>query len=277
MIDSNKRADRFTAAGALQMILGGVLIILFGLLSGALALFLDGSALPVILLLAGIGIGTLLLIAGFGNYKLASRFRRISEVMGENTKVELSAITSKLGWSRESILKYLRKQTARGLWPDSFLDESKGVFILGYSPTELKTDSGNQAVDEVLRDASGYIHEMTTINRSIDNPDLSKQVDTLIDIAKQIYSYIEKNPDKAGIVRQLSNYFLPTTVKLLTTYLELQNKTVKSDNMLEAMLKVSQVIGTIVEVFKKQLDSLYSEKAMDLAVEVEVLQSMVDM
>ena len=47
--------------------------------------------------------------------------------------------------------------------------------------------------------------------------------------------------------------------------------------MLEAMLKVSQVIGTIVEVFKKQLDSLYSEKAMDLAVEVEVLQSMVDM
>jgi hypothetical protein len=277
MLDVNKKADRTTAVGALQMLLGGAQIVLFGILSGALAIFMDNATLPTILLFAGLIIGTFLIFVGYGNYKVASRFRRISAAMGEATSIELSALTQKLGWSRDKLQKYINKQISRDFWPDSFLDTEKGLFILGYNPANLKTESGNQAVDDVLRTASGFIHEMTTINRSIENAELKAQVNTIIEINKQIYTYIEKNPDKSGLVRQLSNYFLPTTVKLLTSYLELQNQTVKSGNMLEAMKKVTEVIGTMEDVYKKQLDSLYSEKALDVSVEAEVLQNMVDM
>ena len=117
---------------------------------------------------------------------------------------------------------------------------------------------------------------MATISRSIDDPDLKASVDTLTDIAKQIYTYIGENPEKSSLVRQMSNYFLPTTVNLLADYSELQKQTVKSENMLTSMQKITEMMSRIEPAFRKQLDDLYSKKSMDVSVEIEVMQNMLD-
>jgi len=281
MTDTNKKADKTTAVSVIQMLAGVFLIILFGvfaLLGLVWSLITDvTSPLPTLLFLLNVVIGVFFIWKGYGNYKLASRFRRISRAMGDSTDMELSALSQKLGWSRDKLLKTLRQQRTHDFWPDSYLDVDNGIFILGYSPTYLKTDSGNKALDELLKTANMHIHEMATVSRSIDDADLKSQTETLTDIAKQIYSYVEKNPDKSGQVRQLSSYFLPTTVNLLGDYLELQNQTVKSENMIGSMEKIKGMMNSIEAAFNKQLNDLYSGKAMDVSVEVEVMQNMLDM
>jgi len=280
MPDTNKKADKTTAVSVVQMFAGVFLIILFGvfaLLGLVWSLITDAtSPLPTFLFLLNVVIGVFFIWKGYGNYKLASRFRRISRAMGESTDMELSALEQKLGWSRDKLLKALHRQRARDFWPDSYLDTDNGLFILGYSPTYLRTDSGNKALDELLKTANTHIHEMATASRSVDDTDLKAQTETLTDIAKQIYSYVEKNPDKSGLVRQLSSYFLPTTVNLLKDYVELQNQTVKSDNMIGSMKKIKGMMNSIEAAFNKQLSDLYSGKAMDVSVEVEVMQNMLD-
>jgi len=280
MPETNKKADKTTAVSVVQMFAGVFLIILFGvfaLLGLVWSLITDAtSPLPTFLFLLNVVIGVFFIWKGYGNYKLASRFRRISRAMGESTDMELSALEQKLGWSRDKLLKALHRQRARDFWPDSYLDTDNGLFILGYSPTYLKTDSGNKALDELLKTANTHIHEMATASRSVDDTDLKAQTETLTDIAKQIYSYVEKNPDKSGQVRQLSSYFLPTTVNLLKDYVELQNQTVKSDNMIGSMKKIKGMMNSIEAAFNKQLSDLYSGKAMDVSVEVEVMQNMLD-
>jgi len=281
MPDINKKADKTTAVSVVQMFAGVFLIILFGvfaLLGLVWSLITDvTSPLPTLLFLLNVVIGIFFIWKGYGNYKLASRFRRISRAMGDSTDMELSALSQKLGWSRDKLLKALSRQRAHDFWPDSYLDIDNGIFILGYSPTYLKTDSGNKALDELLKTANTHIHDMTTISRSLDDADLKAQTETLTEIAKQIYSYVEKNPDKSSQVRQLSSYFLPTTVNLLGDYLELQNQTVKSENMIESMEKIKGMMNGIEAAFNKQLSDLYSGKAMDVTVEIEVMQNMLDM
>jgi len=66
-------------------------------------------------------------------------------------------------------------------------------------------------------------------------------------------------------------------VNLLGDYLELQNQTVKSENMIESMEKIKGMMTSIEAAFNKQLSDLYSGKAMDVSVEVEVMQNMLDM
>ena len=278
MSDINKKADKTTAVGVLQIFAGGFLIILFGiiaLISGVWSFFVDGaSSLPMLLFLISIIVGGLVIRKGYVNYKLASRFRRVYRAMDEETNITLSELEKKLGWDRKKLEKALRRQTAQGFWEDAFLDTNNGIFALGYNPAYLKTDSGDQALDELLGAANDHINELSTISRSVENTDLKAQVDTLADISKQIYDYVGKNPEKSSVVRQLSNYLLPTTVSLLTTYLKLQNQAVKSENMLESMQKITDMMDTIIPAFKKQLSNLYSEKTMDVDVEIEVMQNM---
>jgi DNA-binding Lrp family transcriptional regulator len=280
MQDIGKKADRTTAVGAVQIFCGGVMSLLFGIISLFLRALggLTDSPYPVLttLFLSIITIGIILVLRGYVNYKVASRYRRVSAALEGDIGTPLSTIAQKLNLDENKLLKTLHKQTARGFWPKAFLDTEKKVFYPDYNPVHISTESGNQAVDEILRTANGFIHEMTIINRSIEDTDLNAHVDTLIDLAKQVYTYIEKNPDKSGLVRQLSNYFLPTAAGLLASYVELQSKAEKNDEVTEAMSKVTEVVSTIEEVFKKQLSSLYSEKAMDVSVEAEVLQNMAD-
>jgi len=280
MSDMNKKADKTTAIGVLLLFAGGFLVILFGIIAliGRIwFLFSDASSsIPAFLFLLSIIVGGFLIWKGYGSYKMASRYRRICRIMGDDAAIDLSALAQKLGWTRAKLIKALHRQTSHGFWPNSFLDTSSGVFVLGYNPAHLKSDSGNKALDELLGTANTYIHEMATISRSIDDPDLKASVDTLTDIAKQIYTYIGENPEKSSLVRQMSNYFLPTTVNLLADYSELQKQTVKSENMLTSMQKITEMMSRIEPAFRKQLDDLYSKKSMDVSVEIEVMQNMLD-
>jgi len=229
------------------------------------------------LFLISLIVGVILICKGYGKYKLASRFRRLSRAIGEDKKIEISTLEQKLGWSNEHLLRYIQKQTNHGFWPETFLDTKNGLFILDYSPTNLKTDSGNQTQDELLGSANDSIHEMEAVTRSIEDTDLKAQVDTLTAIAKQVYNQIEQFPDKASQVRQLSNYLLPTMVKLLKEYVEMQNQSVKSDSMLETMNEIKDMTFSVEDPFKKQLDALYSDNSLDVSVEIEVMKKILEM
>jgi len=278
MPDLNKKADKITAIGVLQMFAGGALILLFTIIAtigGVWSLLTDASFLiPLILLILSLIAGGFTIRKGYSNYKLASRFRRISRALGEDTYSNLAALEEKLGWSRKKLVKALKKQNAAGFWPGLFYNTYDGTIVQGHDPSNLSTDTGNQSLDELLKSANTHIDDLSEVSRSLEDTEFKAQVETLTDISKQIYEYIEKNPDKAGVVRQLSNYLLPTTVSLLKTYQNLQEQTVKSDNMTEAMQEIKAMMITVTDAFKKQLGNLYSEKTTDVAVEIEVMQKM---
>jgi len=281
MKEKDRKANMTTAVGVLQVIGGILLILLFGaitLFNRILAL-ISGDVVTEtsFLLVISTIVGLFVSWRGYLNYKLASRFRRVARAIGDNASIKISELQSKLYWSRRKIIKALRKQMANGFWPDSFIDAKNDMFVLGFNPSVVVSDTGDLVLNELLDTANGFIHDIRAANRKIENSELKSQVETLTEIAGQIYEHIKNNPEKAGPMRRLSNYFLPTTAAFLTKYVHLQDQSVKTDNMTEAMQKIEEVMPTLVEVFRKQLDAIYSEKAMDVDVEIEVLQSMVEM
>jgi len=280
MTDGIKKADRTIAVGVLQIFLGVVLIILFwviAIISNVWALFIsETQAVSIFVPFTGTIIGCFLLWRGFGNYMLASRYRKVSTAIGDDTNIDLSNLENKLNWNRAKLINALNRQISRGYWPDSFLDCSNGVFLKDYNPTLLTANSGDEAVDIMIGTANALTLDMATANRTIDDADLKAQVDKLLDLAKQIYSYVEKNPDKSSLVRKLTNYYLPTTVNLLNDYLDLQKQPVKTENMLDSMEKIKGMMPTIETAFKNHLNDLYEKKSMDVSVEIDVMTKMMD-
>ena len=280
MTDISVKADKKTAIGVIQIFIGAILLLVFFIIAMLNRVWAsitgDSVSTGTIFTLICIILGGFLIWKGFRNYKLASRYRRVFRIIGENTSVKLSTLEEKLEWSREKVIKAINSQIYNGYWKEPFIDEENGLFILGYKPSLLATNSDNKAINELLSKANSYIHDIISINRAITDDDLKNQVNTLVDIAKQTYGYVEKENEKASLVRQLTNYFLPTTVELLTSYLEVQNQTVKVESMTESMDKIKDMMNTIEPVYKKQLEAVYNDKALDVSVEIEVMKGIIE-
>jgi len=280
MTDVNVKADKKTAIGVIQILIGSILFFIFliiALLNRVWASITgDTISTSAAIIFICIIISGFIIWKGFRNYKLASRYRRIFKAIGNDTSIKLSALEQKLGWDKNKIKKAIKQQISLGYWVNPYIDDVNEIFILRYNPVQLKTDSENKAINDILNKANNYIYDMSSRSRAITDEDLCNQVNILIDIANQVYDFVEKEHEKARLVRQFTNYFLPTTVELLTSYLEIQNQTVKTDSMIESMEKIKDMMKIIETAFKKQLDTVYSDKALDVSIEIDVMKGIID-
>lgn len=152
------------------------------------------------------------------------------------------------------------------------VEEARKVEVVKKEPI----NTGNGELDEVLTTAMGYMNQLTEVDAAISNGVIDAQVDELVHICKQVFDYISKNPAKVRQLRQFMNYYLPTTIKLLESYVELEREPFKGDNIKAAMEKIETSMNKILDAFRKELDNLYQDKALDISVDIEVLQNMLD-
>ena len=81
-------------------------------------------------------------------------------------------------------------------------------------------------------------------------------------------------PDCAGELRRFMDYYLPTTVKLLDAYEELDRQPVQGENIRNGKQEIEKTLDTLNLAFEKLLDSLFEDTAWDVATDISVLQTM---
>lgn len=70
------------------------------------------------------------------------------------------------------------------------------------------------------------------------------------------------------------DYYLPTTLKLLSSYAHIEAQGVSGDNMAKAKADIERIADTLVQGYEKQLDTLYQAEAVDIAGDVSVIENM---
>ena len=82
------------------------------------------------------------------------------------------------------------------------------------------------------------------------------------------------HPNKEGQLRTFLNYYLPTTLKILRAYAQLDAQGIEGENISAAKKRIEDMMDQVVSGFEKQLDKLFQDDAMDITSDVEVLESM---
>ena len=85
-----------------------------------------------------------------------------------------------------------------------------------------------------------------------------------------------QNPEKGGQLRSFLNYYLPTTLKILNSYAQLEEQGVEGANISAAKERIEGMMDKVVEGFEKQLDKLFENTAMDITTDVKVLEQMLE-
>ena len=85
---------------------------------------------------------------------------------------------------------------------------------------------------------------------------------------------LEQNPDSVNDMRRMMDYYLPTTMKLLEAYEELDVQPVQGENIISSKKEIEDTIDTLNIAFEKLLDSLFQDTAWDVSSDISVLHTM---
>ena len=136
-----------------------------------------------------------------------------------------------------------------------------------------KSSTGNPEVDKIIDEGQEYLKQLREANDRIPDAVMSERISRMENASADIFAYIAEHPDKAAQIRRFMNYYLPTTLKLLTSYDKLSRQRVKGENIQKTMFEIEGMMETIAGAFEKQLDSLFGDDAMDIAADISVMES----
>ncbi len=118
------------------------------------------------------------------------------------------------------------------------------------------------------------LRQIRAENDAIPDEALSKQMDELSRKCVQIFRTVAEKPGKATQIRKFMNYYLPTTLKMLTNYRTMQQRGVSEKDMAEARETLTRGMDMVLTACQKQLDNLYKDNMLDVSTDIDVLEQM---
>ena len=274
-----QKGKRLTRIGAVLSVLFaiGTLSCLgdaaYWLLDGEFRWFLQ-ELLDIIPVLCCLGGGLGCLWAGLRKQKQARQYRNYLAMIGRQPTVSVSALASATGTSTAKVRDALEDMLDDGLFPGGWLDYGGDRLVLsGQGLTEEKPQAAEPPKTDDGQE-NAILSEIRAVNDAIANQKLSGQIDRIGVITAKILDYQKAHPDKSPQLHSFLSYYLPTTLKILRAYGQLEAQEVSGENITAAMQRIEGMMDKVVEGFEKQLDLLFQGDAMDITTDVEVLERM---
>ncbi|MCI9155856.1 MAG: hypothetical protein HFF44_02810 [Lawsonibacter sp.] len=249
--------------------LGGAFYWLF---NGDFAFFMEEifDLMPLMCFMGG-GLGCLW--AGLRKRKQAKRYRSYLAMVGRQSAVSISVLSSTTGRSPAQVRDDLADMLNDGLFPQGFLDYGGDRLVLtSDGVTEAPKEQAPPPPPKA--DENAVLAEIKAVNDAIDNEKMSAQINRIGVITAKILDYQKTHPEKAAQLHSFLSYYLPTTLKILRAYGQLEDQEVAGANITAAMSRIEGMMDKVVEGFEKQLDLLFQGDAMDITTDVEVLERM---
>lgn len=232
--------------------------------------------------LGWLAVGLTALGFGMARMRLSRRQRLYLGAIGSKKSIFLSDLASAAGISEKRVADDLQKMLSDGALSMGYIDRASGRLVLtdkGYEQTGVKTgESAARVVQEATQEDKdrAVLLQIRAINDAIPGDEMSRKIDRIEEITGKILAYARNHPQKAGALRQFLNYYLPTTLKILNAYAQMDAQGVQGENITAAKTRIEGMMDKVVDGFEKQLDQLFQTDAMDIAADVEVLERMLE-
>lgn len=129
-------------------------------------------------------------------------------------------------------------------------------------------------VREVIERGNAFIEKLRACNDAIPGEEVSAKIFRMETVTRRIFARVEAEPDTVGDIRRLMEYYLPTAVKLLEAYEDLDAQPVQGENILSSKKEIEETLDTLNTAFEKLLDDMFQDTAWDVSADVSVLKTM---
>lgn len=287
---------------------GGISLILFlavlivGIASGDMGVGFWGGlvlmAVPTVLSGAAAAAGTKML----GRVR---RFRDYIRALGGREYCDIKELQAQTGKKSKYVVQDLEKMIQKGWFKEGHLDSKKTCLMVTHKAyqqyTELMThvemeenERRKKAEEEqqkhaetvqeqmdlpsdvkaVIQEGEEYLRKIRACNDAIPGEEISAKISRIELLVDKIFDRVEQCPDTVSDLRRMLEYYLPTTVKLLGAYEELDKQPIQGENIVSSKREIEKTLDTLNVAFEKLLDSLFQDTAWDVSSDISVLHTM---
>ncbi len=291
----------FKVAGILYTIFG----ILFGLpfLISVLFVFIGGIVKADFDVIFWVRlISSLIFLGGFGGMALNgilrltkwNRFNLYKKEIGNSELCNISVLSSSVGKPVSYVEKDVEKMIQKGWFRQGHMDKQKTCLIVTdkmyhqYQQLEQErelqekikqekeenTKGIEPEVREIIDRGDAYVKKIRECNDAIPGEEISEKIYHIELVVDKIFDRVEQQPETVTDITKLMDYYLPTTVKLLEAYAQMDAQPVGGENIKAAKREIESTLDTLNEAFEKLLDSLFQDAAWDVSSDISVLNAM---
>lgn len=274
------------ALGILFTTLGIALVGMFGVTAATLGIagiFIDAVANKMqrgmFVFIAAIVASGALGIYGNTLRKKVNRFRSYVRTLNGKTYVKIEELAKGVRKSPKFVKRDLKKMIKNRMFLEGHLDEEGNYLITSdesyeqYMQTKKASEiqeremqekeqaeqklrgTLSEEVQEVIKEGEAYLEEIRSCNEAIPGVEISNKMYHLENVILRIFKRVEQHPELISDLHKFMDYYLPTTVKLLKAYEELDKQPVEGENIKTAKQEIENTLDTINEAFENLLDS----------------------
>lgn len=226
-------------------------------------------------------------------FRLTNNYVRFLRELGNNTVISIRDLASAVAQTEEKTVSDLTKMMKRGYFHQARIVEDDSLFILDIPTFRLykdkkkeipearvKTESEDEVLvedlsfersREILDQGKVVINEIKTSQAKINDTNFKTNVDKLLKNARDILNIVEKYPEKSYALNKFSDYYLPTTAKLVESYCDFEMMRTNNSKITNSMEQINESIITIGEAFDKIKVELLSDRAMDIKTDIDTI------
>lgn len=287
------------ALGLLFTTLGIALTIMFGVTAGILgilSLFIGSIASKIgtvmMIFLPAMGLSAIMGICGNRLRKKIKRFRSYVKTLNGKPYANVKDLAKSVRKSEKFVRKDLKKMIDKRMFLEGHLDKNGVCFMATddayeqYLETERNMEERkaeearrpktqlSEDVQKVIEEGNRYIEEIRRSNDAIPGVEISNKMYHLENVIRRIFQRVEKHPELINDLHKFMDYYLPTTMKLLNAYEELDKQDMQGENIKTVKQEIENTLDTINVAFENLLDSFYKETAWDVSSDISVLKTM---
>lgn len=142
------------------------------------------------------------------------------------------------------------------------------------SGPEDVNDLQDSKIREAVQRGEQYMEELDRLQAAMPKLPIAPKLKRLDKVLERLFAVLKKHPDQLDELERFMEYYLPTTVKLVTTYREFSEVEYPGENIRSAKTEIEAALDTINGAFEKLLDDLYQDTAFDVMTDASVLKSL---
>ncbi len=239
-----------------------------------------------VLTLVACGFGAMI-AAGASRLSASKKLRLLADAAeGEDYKngLPVEMLADLTHQKKAKALKKLRRYIQKD-WLAAWLDEKTEKLYLtaedyraakeaaaAPAPQPKPEQPEAEAVPLNLDTARRFVQVLEKEQQLMQDPQAREELEQMQKTAAAICDWLEAHPESLPKARRFAEYYIPTTLKLLYTYNDVQGQ--QGENAENIRRDIAGILHTLNQAFDNLYDNLLSDVAMDVSSEIAALQGM---
>ena len=209
--------------------------------------------------------------------------RRLDKVVGGRDNIPLDELFAAAGLTEKEGRKALENAIDHGYFgADAYID-NRTDFLVVRGDAPIPAPPAQESAPQPDPDPSGesqyqrLLRQLHEAGAALSDPALQDKAARLEAVSARIFALAEADPGKEDQLRKFTSYYLPTSLKLLHTYAQLDSQGVDGENIAKTKQSIERSLDLLVTAFENQLDKLFQSDALDVSADIAALEGMLSL